>query len=92
MRIVWIALVTLAVWMPETAMAAWYIYCRNDRIVIDQRDLASGARSRDGKVGRDGGLTAAPFAIDDENATSVLLRHDPDVNPQRTARHYTPAF
>ena len=47
MRFLWIALAVVAVWPPGTAMAAWYIYCRNDRIVIDQRPLSQMRSGRD---------------------------------------------
>ena len=47
MRLAWTALIVLGVWMPGTAMAAWYIYCRNDRIVIDTRSLSQMKSGRD---------------------------------------------
>ena len=47
MRLVWTALIVLGVLMPNMAMAAWYIYCRNDRIVIDTRPLSQMKSGRD---------------------------------------------
>ena len=40
MRIAWSALIVLGMSMPGTAMAAWHIYCRNDRIVLETRPLS----------------------------------------------------
>lgn len=47
MRIVCAALAVVAVWMPAAAMATTYIYCRNDRIVIDTRPLPQMKSGRD---------------------------------------------
>jgi hypothetical protein len=47
MRFIWIGLAALSVWLPGTAIAAWHIYCRNDRIVIDQRPLSQMRSGRD---------------------------------------------
>lgn len=47
MRVVWIALAVACAGLPGEAMAAWNIYCRNDRIVIDQRPLSQMRSGRD---------------------------------------------
>lgn len=47
MRRIWTALIVLGVCVPGTAMATTYIYCRNDRIVIDTRPLSQMKSGRD---------------------------------------------
>ncbi|TWT10651.1 hypothetical protein [Reyranella sp. CPCC 100927] len=40
-------MILLVALLPQTAHAAWYIYCRNDRIVIDMRPLSQMKSGRD---------------------------------------------
>jgi len=47
MRFAYIGLTILATCIPSAAMATTYVYCRNDRIVVDTRSLSQMKSGRD---------------------------------------------
>ncbi|TXL76706.1 hypothetical protein FHP25_10930 [Vineibacter terrae] len=47
MHLVRIAFAALVILLPGTALATTYIYCRNDKIVVDTRPLSQMKSGRD---------------------------------------------